>query len=178
MENNLTTLWKQKMSNLMRRRKEKSLKRNSITGNYKLNLSKLHIGNSVLDVGCGGMDIGKELATRTPPPSYTGLDPFPLSADVVNGKIEDYNVPDKMYDTVLAFAVLDGVEDIDKALANMNRIAAKNIGILTGIDIEIDNCHTFKITEAMLVAGFKDFNIHLKEELCPRVFLYDFWRKE
>lgn len=163
--------WEQKMSNLMKRRASNDIKAPSNIGDYKAHLSKCFIGRTLLDVGCGGMAL-KDLLPESV--TYTGIDPFPVNGNVVKADIESFNVG---HETVVCFAVLDGVKDIDKALKNIARIAQKNIIILTGIDIEPDECHTFKITENMLNDAFKDFNVAYREQLHPKVILIEYARK-
>lgn len=169
-------LWNEKMNNLMTRRKQNIVPPNPVTGNYALHFKKIKIGATVLDVGCGRMDIKKALSATHPNTTYSGLDPFPVDATVIGGKIEEFDAAPRSYDTVLLFAVLDGVENIELALSRLNAIANENIGVLTGLGIEPDKYHTFKITESLLIAGLPDFHVRYKEELLPKVFLFDFWR--
>lgn len=167
--------WLEKMGNLNARRKtDTNFPANHTNPFYGEMIKKCFIGNSVLDVGCGGMAIKNFLS---PGVKYTGIDPFPLFNEVQQMKIEDCTFPDYHFDTVYCFAVLDGVQDAAKALQQMKRVCACNIVILTGIDIEADQFHTFKITEAFLLETIGgDFRMTYKEEIRPKVFLYEFSR--
>jgi hypothetical protein len=68
-------------------------------------------------------------------------------------------------------AVLDNCLDFDKAIENIKQIAQKNVIILTGIDIEVDQYHTFKLQLEDFDSRFKDWNNTHREELTPKVWL-------
>lgn len=185
--------WREKMNNLMERRKKASKKPSPPTNNpiadYKKHLSKCFVGRSVLDVGCGSQALKKCLPEGV---DYIGLDPFPATNDTLKGTIEegcystissdpevtglDFEFNEKEFETVCAFAILDGSISPAKALRQMKRIAAKNIIILTGIGIEPDQYHTHKITEELLGRELGDWNIGHKEYLAPKVLLIEYIR--
>lgn len=167
--------WEEAMGNLMERRKSGSQKKKpySPAGDYKAHLDKFYIGNTLLDVGCGGMTVKGLIPKHT---KYFGLDAFPVNDEVIKGTIEHFN-PTHQFDTVVLFAVLDGVFDLDKALENINKLTAVNIIILTGIEIEPDKFHTFKITFDALDKGLGGFNRTHTEELAPKVFLIEYHKK-
>ena len=68
-------------------------------------------------------------------------------------------------------AVLDNCLDFDKAIDNIKKIAQKNVIILTGIDIEVDQYHTFKLQLSDFERMFKDWSQIHREELTPKVWL-------
>lgn len=138
---------------------------------YANHLKKIEVGASVLDVGCGDCSIRNYLPTTT---AYTGIDAFPINELASKAKIEDFDKQQSQFDTVICFACLDGVQDLKKATANMKRLAKKNVYILTGIGIEIDKFHTFKITESGLMELFNDMRVGHKEYVHPKVLLIEF----
>jgi 2-polyprenyl-3-methyl-5-hydroxy-6-metoxy-1,4-benzoquinol methylase len=145
-----------------------------IVGNYASHLSKFHIGESVLDVGCG-IKILKDLMPVGV--EYHGADPFPADNDTIASMLEDLPI-DKKYDTVICFAMLDTVFDIQKALSVLNVIAKQNICILTGVEIEVNMYHTYRLDMDMLIGGLPAFCLGYCEELIPKVFLLEFTRKQ
>jgi hypothetical protein len=68
-------------------------------------------------------------------------------------------------------AVLDNCRNFDKAIENIKQIAKKNVIILTGIDIEVDQYHTFKLQLEDFKYRFLDWNQTHYEELTPKVWL-------
>jgi len=170
--------WQKAMHNLMSRRTagpRLSTQGDSIEAqrirDYRAHLSKVFIGASVLDVGCGDMGIAKHLTQDV---KYLGIDAFPINDKVMKMEIENMLFDDAAFDTVLCFAVLDGVCDIDKALAQMYRVCKRNIVFLTGIGIEPDQYHTYKITEEILYAAMPRTMVMHKEYLSPHVLLIEF----
>lgn len=126
--------------------------------NYKELLKKVHIGQNVLDVGCGTAWLKGYLPSYV---DYHGMDAFALdipelrdgiiSGEIIEGGIDIFdwnNFPEfeKIFNTIFCFAALDGMADLDKAISNMKRMARKNIVILTGINIQPDEFHTHLIT--------------------------------
>jgi len=169
------TKWNAAMAALMARRKLRST-----TGTHppinkvsdcKSHLSKVHIGKTLLDVGCGSMSIRAMLPEGV---HYTGIDAFPYNDEVTYMEIEYCTYPDTCFETLVCFAVLDGLHDLDKALFHMKRICKKNIVLLTGIGIEPDEFHTFKITEEYLSEQFKEWSVTYKEYLNDRVILIEY----
>lgn len=165
-------VWEERMKNLNDRRAREVIK-NSVAGvdNYKSHINKCFIGKNVIDVGCGSQIIKSCLP---PGVSYTGVDPFPISPDVAKMEIEECYYKDDLFETLYAFAMLDNVYDLDKALFNMKRISSKNIVFLTGVNIEPDQYHTIKITEEDLVQRMKPFSVGYKEYLHPKILLIEF----
>lgn len=135
---------------------------------YAGHIAKCHQGERVLDVGCGHQVIKPFVKGE-----YVGIDAFPLSADVTAMKAEEMTFEDKSFDTVYCFAVLDGVEDLNLACKQIKRVCRGNIVILTGIDIEPDMYHTYKITEAFLDETFG--HASLKYWVTDKVLLAEYY---
>src|SRR3990167_4393248 len=148
----------QRMGNLIERRKTYSRSVSSELPTYEQMLKNFIIGKTVLDVGCGDMNVKNYLSDR----EYVGIDAFPCSDKVVQAEIETY-APGRQFETIICFAVLDGVWDFEKALNNIKKLCTKNIIILTGIDIEPDKFHTLKIEEKNLIEILKPFEITFKK---------------
>lgn len=165
-------IWNERMNNLNIRRSKEVIK-NSVPGvdNYKSHIQKCFIGKNVLDIGCG-----HEIIRLCLPPGvdYTGIDPFPLRSSVIKMEIEECGYSDNQFETLYAFAMLDNVHDLQKALFHMKRVASKNIVFLTGVNIEPDQYHTIKITEELLIEEMKPYNIGYKEYLHPKIILIEF----
>jgi hypothetical protein len=139
----------------------------NILRDYETHLNKCGYGNSILDVGCGG----QFLKTCIPEDvEYIGLDAFPIKGvPTLKGSIE--TIEGIEVDTVCCMAVLDNCLDFDKAIDNIKKIAQKNVIILTGIDIEVDQYHTFKLQLSDFEERFKDWSQTHYEELTPKVWL-------
>lgn len=177
--------WQQAMNNLMARR-SRGTQGDSVEANiirdYRSHLSKVSIGESVLDIGCGDMGIEKILRSghfklmgkAGNGPKYTGIDAFPISDAVIKMEVEQMDFPDDWYDTIICFAVLDGVCDLEKALAQMARVCKCNIVFLTGIGIEPDQYHTYKITEKILSDNLPGFKRGYSQYFTPNVALIEF----
>lgn len=140
---------------------------------YKTHLKKCGFGESVLDVGCGSQFLNRCLPDNV---TYLGIDAFPIVDHTLQVAIEDINLSLK-YDTVCAFAVLDNCRDFFKACENMKRIANINVAILTGIGIEVDQYHTFKLEHEHFETAFSDWDCTHKEEIQPKVWLLNYKRK-
>lgn len=141
---------------------------------YKLHIEKCGYGESVLDVGCGSQEIKKQLPENV---KYYGLDAFPIQGyDCIEEAIEDFT--DLKVDTCFAFAVLDNCREFFKACENMKTIAQKNIGILTGIDIDVDQFHTFKLQLEDFDKAFSDWKCTHREQVSkvPNVWLLNYER--
>lgn len=178
-------VWRQRVQNLLDRRAtgvQDNRKGEPLIADYARHLRSFELGASLLDVGCGDMNIKKLLEANHPGVEYLGVDAFPVSNDVTRMEIEDdedVKVLYQMYgqfDNVICFAVLDGSYDLQKATANMKRLARKSVVILTGIDIEPDEFHTFKITqegldELMLADGWIK---KMSNYLTPQVLLVEY----
>ena len=141
---------------------------------YAAHLSKCYVGESLLDVGCGDQFIKKCIS---PEVRYIGLDAFPISNDTFEGNIEsDEAVKLFEVETICAFAVMDNCQDFDKAIENMKLIATKNIIFLTGVNIEVDRFHTFKLQLSDFDYRFSDWNKTYAEEIVPKVWILEYTR--
>jgi len=137
---------------------------------YKNHIERCGYGNSVLDVGCGSQALKEVLRDGT---EYIGVDAFPIKdIECIHSAIED--LKGVKADTVVAYAVLDNCREFDVACQSMKRIAQKNISILTGIDIEVDKFHTFKLQLSDFERNFSDWKCTVKEELRPKVWLLNY----
>jgi hypothetical protein len=56
----------------------------------------------------------------------------------------------------------------------MKRAARKNISILTGIGIEVDRFHTFKLEFSDFSQAFECWELTHKEQLQPKVWLLNY----
>lgn len=166
-------IWKERMSNLMNKRASGAYNNGNADAVYGL-IRKGFIGKSVLDVGCGGMSIKNYLPEGT---KYTGIDAFPINDQVIQMEAEKLWFEDQSFETVYAFAVLDGVQDLGKVISEMKRVCSKNIVILTGVDIEPDQYHTIKIKEAELHTMMEGFELTLRYEVRANVLLKEYTRK-
>lgn len=169
-------IWVQATQNLIDRRKSYGHTNDNVhcenpIADYASHLRKVFVGDSVLDVGCGSMALRNCIPPDT---SYYGIDAFPVNESVVKGAIEDEETAMCSVETVCAFAVLDNCRDFDKAIENMKKIARKNIVILTGIDIEIDKFHTFKLSLQDFRSRFTDWKETYCEAISPKVYLLEY----
>lgn len=174
------TIWEQKVKALMDRRKsyghpDDNRKLDNPVRDYHLHMSKVFVGKSVLDVGCGSQFLKECLPEGT---LYFGLDPYPVEGyETYKGKIEDSKTVSDFagkIDTVCAFAMLDSSEDFDAAIWNMRHIAGKNIVILTGIGIAPDAYHTFRLELSDFRDRMGEFKETLAEEIAPKVYLLEY----
>lgn len=172
--------WKQAMTNLLNRRKAQGTDDNKAIDNvirdYRLHLIKCGYGRSILDVGCG-----TQFLKRCIPDSiqYIGIDAFPAvgyESQTEAVAIESDEALRYEVDTVVAFAVLDGCLDFLKACDNMKRIAKKNIIILTGIGIDVNEYHTHRLEHHHFNTAFSDWRCTHREELQPKVWLINYER--
>jgi hypothetical protein len=139
---------------------------------YASHLIKCGVGNSILDVGCGGQHLRTCLPTDV---EYIGIDAFPIDGtDTINMAVED--LEGIQVDTVVAFAVLDNCRDFFQACDRMKDAARQNIIILTGMDIEVDEFHTFNLQREHFKLGFHDWHCSIEEELSPKVWLLNYER--
>ena len=70
--------------------------------------------------------------------------------------------------------MLDNCLDFDKACENMKKIAKKNIIILTGIGIDVDPLHTFRLEHSDFERCFSDWRCTHREEIAPKVWLLNY----
>lgn len=174
--------WESATRNLMERRTtgtKDNDKCDSIVADYGRHLRSFELGRSLLDVGCGDQSIKRLMHVNHPDVKYTGIDAFPVNEEVIEAKIETLDVKKfeaqhGKHDTVVCFAALDSMHDLVKACDNMKKLAKKNIVFLTGIDIEPDQFHTFKITEPLLMELMKGWKVNMSNYLTPKVLLIEF----
>lgn len=170
--------WTTAMSNLQKRRDVTGLPDPKTKPYYCELLQKCYVGKTLLDVGCGNQQLKSCLASHV---AYFGMDAFPIVPTHFPFGIdtEGYNFQIMFgndFETVCAFAVLDGVRDFSLACQNMKLIAEKNVIILTGIGIPVDEFHTHRLELADFDTEFQDWNNTVKEEIKPKVWLLEFKR--
>lgn len=163
--------WISATANLNKRRSKATtqVREYSAVSDYASHLQKCGVGKSVLDVGCGSQYLKGCLPDGV---TYVGVDAFPIVPNTIECAIED--LEGVKVDTVCAYAVLDNCRDFYKACESMKRIAKKNVSILTGIGIEPDEYHTFKIEFSNLDEAFKGWTCTLSEEIKPKVWLINY----
>lgn len=176
--------WVDATANLKARRKlQKTVSDNPTYQNpvadYRLHLIKCGYGKSILDVGAGAQFLKTQIPESI---VYIPIDAFPAEGyedTTLPYSIESYADSDDypIVDTVCAFAVLDNCLDFDKAIIAMKKIAQKNIIILTGIDIEVDSLHTFKLQLIDFDDRLKDWNCTHREMIVPKVYLLCYERR-
>jgi ubiquinone/menaquinone biosynthesis C-methylase UbiE len=182
--------WAEKMANLMERRKNNDIRKQPVIDNYESHMKRaldegwIKGGSRVLDVGCGDCVLQAILGHLGWEGDYVGIDPFATAEQMADGvyslKIETMDkatMPDKYFDSTLCFAVLDGTEDIEEALRQINRVTGKSIIILTGLGIAPDKCHTWEITTELLDLWLSDFKRTDTIQLHPKVALIHYGRK-
>lgn len=161
--------WQDKLKNLHTREKGISSEKQI---DYKILLKKVYIGGDVLDVGCGNCWLKKLLPAST---LYTGLDAYVVSSLIQHTvPIEHAGLAENSYDTLFVFAALDGMKDLVKAISEMKRIAAKNIVILTGINIPPDQYHTVEITEDFLDAQFEGWKKTVRVQVHEKIVFLEY----
>lgn len=168
--------WTSATENLIERRKQSGALRLATepSQDYINYITKCGVGKSVLDVGCGSQTLRLCLPEGV---SYKGLDAFPIAnTNTYDCAIEDLNWKDNSIDTICAFAVLDNCRDFYKACSNMIRLANKNIIILTGIGIDVDKFHTFRLEFEHFNKAFENsgFELTVKENLYTKVWLLNY----
>lgn len=143
---------------------------------YKTLLKKVHIGNLVLDVGCGTMWLKKMLPADC---VYHGMDAFlphikdersQMSIESMRGSKKAY------YDTLFIFAALDGMRDLEQAFDGIRSITKKNVVILTGINIEPDRFHTHLITEELIANQMDGFRLTHRTQVHPKIVFLEYTR--
>jgi len=165
------------MDNLNHRRKERgSLDDNArleqSIRNYKAHLDKCYVGRSVLDVGCGHQYLKQCLP---PGVEYRGMDAFPVVKDTYHAAIDHPDLEFHIkFETVCCFATLDGVRDFDLACERMKEIATKNIIILTGIGIEVNQYHTHRLEFEDFDRAFGDWTNTVRHMVSNKVWLLEY----
>jgi 2-polyprenyl-3-methyl-5-hydroxy-6-metoxy-1,4-benzoquinol methylase len=168
--------WIRKHDNLVARRSEGTSDSYAVVSNfptYGEMLSKCFVGKSVLDVGAGAGDLRKFLPEGV---EYVGIDAFPYNDSIIEFAIEELDCTRFMgrFDTLIAFAMLDNVQDLELAIRNMQRLAMKNIIILTGVCIPVNEYHTLEIAEDSLDALFNDWKVGHREMIAPKLLLKEY----
>lgn len=151
----------------------------SIVADYFRHFRSFDVGRSVLDVACGDQYLRQVVNKQHTGVKYTGIDAFTKGDGIIEAKIETldtykFNRDHGIHETVVCFAALDMMHDIEKACANMKKLASKNIVFLTGIDIEPDEFHTFKITHELLLQLMSGWKVNMSNYLTPKVLLIEF----
>jgi len=172
--------WVQATVNLKAGRKPQVVSDNPTYQNpvsdYKLHLIKCGYGKSIIDCGCGRQFLKTQIEGQT---HYIGVDAFPAEGyeeTTLPIAVESDEFLELSADTVCAFAVLDNCLDFDKFIANMKKVARKNIIILTGIGIDPDEKHTFRLEMHDFDSRFTDWKCTHREEIVPKVFLLNYDR--
>lgn len=161
--------WKKKAEGLAEWRKNRTSPPNLDL--YKRIVSMVHVGKTVLDVGCGQMHLASLLGECF----YSGIDPFPLSDLITKMTAEELNDFDKEggYDTVFMLSALDNVIDLKRSLSGLNSVAKQNIVILTSIGVPPDTAHTVQVDRSDLVSVLGE--PFQEVEISPKLFLFE-WR--
>lgn len=136
---------------------------------YRNILSKVTVGESVLDVGAGNCYIGEVLPKEI---AYHAIDPFPRKPEVIPMTAEQLGGAVK-FDTVICLAALDNVQNVPEALTGMKRSATKNIVILTGIGVKVDHLHTHTIERKDLTDVLGEPTQEI--EISPKVWLMEWF---
>jgi len=177
------TKWNAAAQALIDRRKtgvQDNAKCEPLIADYGRHLRAVKVGDSVLDVGAGDGNLRNILEKHTQyggkQHQYIGIDAFPANEGIIKGTSEALPFEDHTIETVVCFAVLDGTLDAAKSIAEMCRVASKNVVLLTGIGIEPDKYHTHKIEDAWLHEQFKQngFKCNMSNYLEPQVLLIEF----
>jgi len=169
--------WNKATENLQKRRAlrknlDDNIKLDQSIRNFGDHLEKCGYGNSILDVGCGSQALRNFIPNGI---HYTGIDAIPVkNTDSILMNIEESTFEPKSFDTVCAFAVLDNCFDFDQACQKMKELSRINIVILTGINIEVDQYHTFKLQLEDFNRNFEDMNLTHCEEISPKVYLLNY----
>jgi len=164
--------WESKLNNLHTRTKGISSEHQI---EYKKLISSVFIGNTVLDIGCGTCWAKNYIPKSS---KYYGIDaiskPEHKGLQIFSGSIEMFEFGGKTFDTLFVFAALDGMLDLKKAFENMKKIAAKNIVILTGINIDPDLYHTHLITEDFIDQQMIGFDKTVRNQIHPKIVFLEY----
>jgi 2-polyprenyl-3-methyl-5-hydroxy-6-metoxy-1,4-benzoquinol methylase len=97
-----------------------------------MDLIEKHAGKTILDIGCGHGVYGKELLKKGY--EYTGIESNEAyvrearkHVNVLHMEAENLDFPDKSFDTVIMFEVLEHLEDPYAAMAEIVRVTRKNL---------------------------------------------------
>lgn len=161
--------WRDKAAGLAEWRKNRTSPPNLDL--YKRIVSMVHVGKSVLDVGCGQRHLEKCLPKGT---LYTGVDPFPLdNLTPAWGAEEALTWQGNKFPSVFMLSALDNVKNLDLSMKGLKHIAGQNIVILTGIGIPPDKNHTVQVDREDLVSVLGEPAQEI--EISPKVFLFEFF---
>jgi hypothetical protein len=169
--------WVTAMDNLNRRRIERqslddNAKLEQSIRNYRAHLDKCYVGKSVLDVGCGHQYLKQCLPLGV---EYLGIDAFPVVPDTMKLAIDYPDFQHNLqFETVCCFATLDGVRDFDLACRRMKEIATKNIIILTGIGIDVDQYHTHRLEFEDFDRAFEGWRNTVRHMVSNKVWLLEY----
>jgi len=141
-------------------------------------LQQCFIGKTVLDVGCGNQHLKSCLPKGV---QYFGMDPFPIVPNTIERAIDDPDVDFTTshiggFETICAFAVMDGVRDFSLACQNMKKQADKNVIFLTGLGIDVDSFHTHRLELSDFTTEFNDWVLTQKITVNPKVWVLEFTR--
>ncbi len=161
--------WKRKAEGLAEWRKNRTSPPNLDL--YKRIVSMVHVGKTVLDVGCGQCHLFQCL--RRENIIYTPIDPFPIVSDVDQISAEDLRDFSEGFDTVFMLSALDNVRDLKASLEGLKYVAEENIVILTSIGVKPDKNHTIQVDREDLVSVLGE--PFQEVEMLPKVFLFE-WR--
>jgi len=76
-------------------------------------------GAKVADIGCGHGPLKPEV--KRGGGEWIGIEPFPLSDDLIKASAEDLPFPDNSFDVVIMNAVTEHIPDVSKAFAEVGR---------------------------------------------------------
>jgi hypothetical protein len=170
--------WKAKAAGLAEWRKNRTSAPNLDL--YRKIVSMVHVGDMVLDVGCGQCHLLKvlpehewQLTSKFQSKHYYGIDPFPVYDYIPNVEAEYLVNWIQPRHTVFMLSALDNVKNLEESLKGLKHVALENIVILTGIGIPPDINHTVQIDR-------KDLTDVLGEpfqevEMLPKVWLFE-WK--
>jgi 2-polyprenyl-3-methyl-5-hydroxy-6-metoxy-1,4-benzoquinol methylase len=159
-----------------------------------LSTGALKEGDAVLDVGCGTGKLLDALQEAGWQGSYTGIDAFlppefmegdgvggcpadkyrGIDASFIKTKLEDGQLPSNWFDVAFCFAVLDGVEDLQLVANELQRCVKRSLVILTGLNIPVDDCHTYELTLTRKGAA-NALDVVVLDELLPPFELAKRW---
>lgn len=161
--------WKDAATNLQNRRASG----NSGSGAdlYKRILNMVHVGKTVLDVGCGSCYLKTILPEGV---TYKGIDPFPTTKEVRKLTAEELKYLPPFAQTVFMMSALDNVQNLKEALEGLKKAAIGNIVILTGIGIDPDQYHTVRVDREDLIEVLGE--PHQEIYILPKVYLFEFFK--
>lgn len=169
--------WTKAIQNLINRRAnwghaDDNRKLDNPVRDYATHMNRCGFGKSVLDVGCGSQHLRTCLPADV---DYIGIDAFPVDGtDTIKMAVEEMEGIE--VDTVVAFAVLDNCMNFFQACDRMKAAARQNIVILTGMNIEVDQYHTFNLQREHFKLAFHDWHCSVEHQIIPKVWLLNFQR--